>query len=58
MNDHFGNKSEPLSSSDTRETSLKSMTAHDLENPEDGSNPVYDTLDESVSETLVIKFDN
>ena len=53
MDDHDrNNKSEPLSLSDTRATSLKSLTSEDLENPE--YSHTYDTLDEPVMDTIVI----
>jgi len=50
MNDQ-NNKSEPLSVSDTRANSLKSLTSGDLENPDNVNS--YDTLDEPVIETIV-----
>ncbi len=48
------NKSEPLSVSDTRENSLKNLQQSDLENQSEEPDPVYDTLDEPVVETIVI----
>jgi len=51
MNDN-NNKSEPLSLQETRETSLRSLTSADLENPENIHS--YDTLDEPVMDTIVL----